>query len=635
MKLEARGYRQNGRREVEATLAVMGDDGSFLLEDIINLSRDRERRQFAQLLHGRLSIPEDRVEAQLLELLGQIHSALELSPGEESGQVEPRMAQADLLLKLVKESGSLLFRDDLGEAYAQVRSCGQEKIWRCRGRDFRRWLVRLFLEREAKVPYAEAITSALGAIESRIGSGSPEYPLFNRVALFDGAIYYDLADESGQMVKVTPGHWTIEANGPVPLFRRYAHQRPQVVPLSGGDPFMLTRFINLKDEVSRLLVVVYAIACLVPDIPHPILVVHGPGGAAKTTLCRMLRAVIDPSALPVISFPREERELIQKLSHHWFAPFDNVSTLPDWLQDCLCRASTGEGFSKRELYSDDEDIIYSFRRCVLLNGINIAATHSDLLRRCILLGLEEIAAEERRPEKLILAEFEQARPKILGGMFDVLSQALVYLPSVRLPELPSMADFALWGAAISRALGKGEGAFLQAYGANIQQQHAEAIESSLVASVLMRFMENRENWEGSPSQLYSALKTKAEELNISVSDRQWPRNPNWLVRSLNRVVPNLRAEGLTIECQRSHKKRTLTVFRKVTGDVVTAVMPSPQIGLEEKANVTTSPAMSSYLSSHVSQIGNDDNDSNDGILPSLSGHNSPAVPQQDGEWEEL
>lgn len=31
-----------------------------------------------------------------------------------------------------------------------------------------------------------------------------------------------------------------------------------------------------------------------------------------------------------------------------------------------------------------------------------------------------------------------------------------------------------------------------------------------------------------------------------MKDKQWPKNPNWLMRSLNKVIPNLRAQGLIL-----------------------------------------------------------------------------------------
>ena len=43
------------------------------------------------------------------------------------------------------------------------------------------------------------------------------------------------------------------------------------------------------------------------------------------------------------------------------------------------------GFSKRQLYTDDDDIIYHFRRCIGFNGINLRATKADLLDRAIII----------------------------------------------------------------------------------------------------------------------------------------------------------------------------------------------------------------------------------------------------------
>ncbi len=559
-------------------------DGEVAYSDLHNLGREKERTRVAALLKERFPEIRDRdLEPSLLGLVA-------LEPEQQA----KREGQADVLLRMVERSGALLFHDEHGDAHARVPFNGHTETLRVKGREFRKWLIRGYLEKEGgKVPYGEALSSALGAVESKAGISGERQTLSNRIAVRKGDIYYDLGDDSWRAVKITATGWSIVADTPVPMFRRYVHQRPQLTPLGGGDPFLLARFVNIKDDMARLLLVVYAIACLVPDIPHPILMVHGPGGAAKTTLSRLLRLLVDPSALPVISFPREERELVQKLAHHWMAPFDNVSTLPDWVQDCLCRASTGEGFSKRELFSDDDDIIYSFRRCLLLNGINVAGTNSDLLRRAILLGLEEISEEDRRPEKQVLADFEEARPQILGGMFDTLSKAMAILPTVKLVGMPSMADFALWGAAISKALGKGEQAFLQAYAANLRQQNAEAIEGSLIAGVILAFMEGKEDWEGTASQLYSELKGKAEGLNISVTDKQWPRNPNWLVASINRVVTNLRVEGLLVELERSARKRLIRLFWKKVKNAVTEVTPSSQIRITGEPNMTASSPLPS------------------------------------------
>src|SRR3989344_8457482 len=112
------------------------------------------------------------------------------------------------------------------------------------------------------------------------------------------------------------------------------------------------------------------------------------------------------------------------MAHHACIFFDNVSHLSDHISDALCKAVTGDGFSKRELYSDEDDIIFSFRRCLGINGINIAARNPDLLERSILFELERVSPERRKQEHEILGEFEKERPRIVGSIFDAVVKAM-------------------------------------------------------------------------------------------------------------------------------------------------------------------------------------------------------------------
>jgi hypothetical protein len=49
--------------------------------------------------------------------------------------------------------------------------------------------------------------------------------------------------------------------------------------------------------------------------------------------------------------------------------FDNLSGLPPWLSDTLCRLTSGGAFSTRRLFSDRDEILFTAARRVILNGI--------------------------------------------------------------------------------------------------------------------------------------------------------------------------------------------------------------------------------------------------------------------------
>ena len=457
-----------------------------------------------------------------------------------------KRSQADRLVELVEVSAVELFHDQVGEPYARGELGNHREVWRLgsKARRCQRWLANAMWEAEGKAPGPQAITSALNVLEAKAGRG-PMIALRNRVATHEGALYYDLGDEKWRAVRVTAEGWAV-VDDPPPLFRRYSHQQAQVEPDPSGDLTDLLGFINVREPGDQLLVLVYLVSCLVPEFPHPIAVFYGPQGSAKTTLFRVLRMVVDPSVLEVMSFPHEKAELAQMLAHHWCGFFDNVSFLPQWLSDMLCRASTGEGFSKRGLYTDEDDVIFTVKHCVGLTGINAAPRHSDLLDRCLFFGLSSIAEEERRTEKEFWTEFEARRPGLVGGAFNVLAKAMALLPSIVLPGKPRMADFAEWGCALAQALGTSQDAFLAAYARDQDRRHEEAVRASPVGDMVVAMMEGRGVWEGTASELLERLSELAEGQRISIREKEWPKLPHVLTRRLNEIAPNLEAIGIRV-----------------------------------------------------------------------------------------
>ena len=97
--------------------------------------------------------------------------------------------------------------------------------------------------------------------------------------------------------------------------------------------------------------------------------------------------------------------------------------LPAWMSDTFCRAVTGTGNSKRQLYTDDEDVTYQYRRCPGLNGINIVATRGDFLDRVILYECSMIDDADRMEDKELDRKFKEKAPRILGAILDILARA--------------------------------------------------------------------------------------------------------------------------------------------------------------------------------------------------------------------
>jgi hypothetical protein len=88
-----------------------------------------------------------------------------------------------------------------------------------------------------------------------------------------------------------------------------------------------------------------------------------------------------------------------------------------------------------------------------MNGIEELATRADLTDRTITVFLPSLKDSERKDEKTLYAEYEEALPRILGAIFDIISVALRNLPTSHLEKLPRMADVAKFVTAAEAGLG--------------------------------------------------------------------------------------------------------------------------------------------------------------------------------------
>jgi hypothetical protein len=194
------------------------------------------------------------------------------------------------------------------------------------------------------------------------------------------------------------------------------------------------------------------LAALCDKGPYPALALLGEQGSAKSTFATILRSLVDPNTAPLRALPREDRDLFIAANNAHVLAFDNISGMPNWISDTLCRLATGGGFSVRQLYTDQDEVLFDSQRPIILNGIEDYVTRADLADRSLFLRLHEILERDRKAEQTLMADFERERPRILGTLLDAVSHGLKRLPTVRLDRLPRMADFAKWATACETAI---------------------------------------------------------------------------------------------------------------------------------------------------------------------------------------
>ena len=376
-----------------------------------------------------------------------------------------------------------------------------------------------------------------------------------------GELYLDLGDETWRAVEIDATGWRVIDNPPV-RFRRASGMKPMRIPVRGGSVETLRSFLNVQSAADFVLVVAWALACLRNRGPYPVIVLSGEQGSAKSTFSAILRALLDPNTAPLRALPREDRDLFIAASNGHVLAFDNVSGLPAWISDTLCRLATGGGFAVRQLYSDQDEVLFDAARPVILNGIEDIVTRPDLADRAVFLTLEPIPEERRRPEQELWAAFEAERPRILGVLLDAVAKGLAMLPQTKLEKLPRMADFALRATACETALWPA-GTFWSAYCGNRDEAVEGVIDADPIAAAARAVMATRTEWTGTASELLGALAEVAGE-RVAKS-KTWPDSARALAGRLRRTATFLRKIGIDIRFGREGRARTRIIHITTTG----------------------------------------------------------------------
>ena len=491
---------------------------------------------------------------------------------DSGGGATPEPSQADILTDLADDAE--LFHSADSTAFADIRIDGHRETWPVRAKGFRRWLTQQFFDATGGAPTSEALSFALNVIEAKAHFEGPELPVFIRVGGVEDNLYLDLCDDTWNAVEVTSTGWRVVEEPPV-RFRRTAGMLPLPEPKSGGSVDALRSFLNVKSDNDFVLVVAWALAVLRNRGPYPVIVMSGEQGSAKSTFSGILRALLDPNTAPLRALPREDRDLFIAANNGHVLAFDNVSGLPSWISDTLCRLATGGGYAVRQLYTDQDEVLFDAVRPVILNGIADVVTRPDLADRAVFLNLEAIPEGCRRLEAELWAAFEAERPKILGTLLDAVVTGLKLLPETQLERLPRMADFALWASACETAIWP-SGTFWSAYCGNRDEAVENVIEVDPVATAVRALMLERIEWTGTASDLLAALSEEAGE--TVAKSKTWPASPRALSGHLRRMATFLRKVGIEIDYIREGRARTriivLTVKEGLIGSGCSVSQPT-------------------------------------------------------------
>jgi len=467
---------------------------------------------------------------------------------------------AGKILALADSATLFHSQDDVSFASVVVEKHQNKHVetWPIESSGFRSWLQHQYYIDNKSAVDSSALKEAIATLSAKARFEGKEIPVYRRVARWEEEVYLDLCNDAWEIIRVTPRGWSgvnVE-QAPIRLYRTPAMEALPTPEQGSLDP--LRELLNLpKDDGDAwILILVWMTSVLAGISPYAVLALTGEQGSAKSTTAKILRQFVDPNQAPLRSAPRNEEDLMIAAKQSGLVTLDNVSNIPRWLSDALCRVSTGGGCAKRGLYTNDEEHVLRVCAPVLMTSIGNVVSRSDLIDRSVIIDLPRIMESDRRTEKELEELIGKSRSGILGGLLDVVAAGLRNRHLVRSTGVPRMADFADWGIAIERGVGWENGRFLDAYTRNRKDSSDLPLESTIAQAIIQLAKEGKCKKSSCKEILRELVSRKPED---RMRDPDWPKSARSLSQKITELAPNFRDAGFQVDRGKTGSKRWVTI----------------------------------------------------------------------------
>jgi len=336
-----------------------------------------------------------------------------------------------------------------GVGYAQVMRRGHLETLAVEEEVYKRLLRVRFRAKHHRVAKAEWLHNAIAELAAFAVEECEECPVYIRVAYHGGKVYIDLCDRGRTVIEIDGDGWRKAEDVPVRFYRN-DKMLPLPYPQRGGTLDALKQFVNIHGNDWPLFIGAL-LGCFLPEGTFPILSLIGGDGRCKTCLLIVILSLIDPNEVQGNGPPESYEDLILAARQHYLVVFDNLTTIPGWLSDGLCRLCSGAASERRKKYTDSDTSAFIAKRPIVLTSIKDVIDAPDLDSRALKFELPEV--ETRKREARLWHDFGDAKPLILGALYDAVSCGLRNLPNAKESNLPRLADFGAWCEACEPATG--------------------------------------------------------------------------------------------------------------------------------------------------------------------------------------
>ena len=378
----------------------------------------------------------------------------------------------------------------------------------------------------------DKITSQLIA-EAQIGGAAVE-KTHNRIQSDEQRVVIDLGNQDFECIEITKDKIeikTLDENSPI--LQRYQTTHSQVKPVYNqtGSIKELSNLLNFKDTQ---LFSVHLVTMFLADVNTPIMALTGVAGSQKTTTSAAVKRIVDPSGdsleANVLSIPTKRDDIIMTIFNRYLTVFENVSKIDTDTSDILCRAVTGSSNTKRAHYKNLEEIIMTFKRKIILNGVTPKFNNGDLQTRLIKYNKKNKKEITFLTDSQFEEKFVELRPRVFGEVCQVIQRVLGRINGYTISAKTRMAEFERWGELISQELGYDENTFGNIYENKMKDSSLEDKDNYPIIGIIENLMVNKIEHVDSVSNLFKDIRTQAIKNGLDLKEKyvSFPKAANQL-----------------------------------------------------------------------------------------------------------
>ncbi|OQA31172.1 MAG: hypothetical protein BWY55_00618 [archaeon ADurb.Bin336] len=425
-----------------------------------------------------------------------------------------------------------------------------------------------------RIPSKSAIDSVISYFYA-LAIDYPETNLKERIRFDDrnGDILIDLKDGESSCVRISDKGYSMDVINTV-LFK----PNPEALALPYPHPKktdnslikeLLGKFDFGNEDTTKktqMLLEVWMHAGFVPDLAMPLLSFFGTEGSGKTMCAIWMHEIVDPNEGKTFSLHRAD-DLLYTCNHSRIVVLDNLREIKKSLSDELCRIILGDTKFKRQLYSNNSICKFKLKNALMTTSINNIVVTPDLLDRSILIKCNRLENKFISEEELD-EYFNDIHPYLFDEILTNLSKALEIKPKIELVKSPRMKSFGIWGEAIAQAIGYPENYFIETYMEKVENQKRESVEENLLGSILIEFMENKEDWIGTISDLLDCIQSIAKNED---ERKQLPKTAGHLSSSMDEIKVVLKCAGINYSPdEKKTNNRKYIKLSKLNEDLLSA-----------------------------------------------------------------